>query len=116
MKLSLARRDLHPAIAAVTRVVERRNTLPILSNLVLETDGGEIIGRDPKLIPLSAFDSAGVEILRPFKAIRARCVDCCGGSQAEVRKCVSIKCPLWPMRMGKLPAHLRVKSSEDEEA
>lgn len=79
-----------------------------------DADGGEIIGRDPKLIPLSAFSSAGVEILRPFKAIRARCIDCCGGSPTEVRKCVSIKCPLWPMRMGKLPAHLRVKNTEDE--
>ncbi|TBW38801.1 DNA polymerase III subunit beta [Siculibacillus lacustris] len=39
MKLTVARRDLHPALAAVSRIVEARNTVPILSNVALEATG-----------------------------------------------------------------------------
>lgn len=35
------------------------------------------------------------------KAIRLKCIDCCGGNMAEVRKCPVEKCPLWRFRMGK---------------
>lgn len=35
------------------------------------------------------------------KAIRLKCVDCCGGNMAEVRKCPAEHCPLWRFRMGK---------------
>lgn len=34
------------------------------------------------------------------KAIREKCIDCCGGLRVEVRKCSAKKCPLWPFRMG----------------
>lgn len=34
------------------------------------------------------------------KAIRAKCVDCCCGNSAEVRRCPSTNCPLWRYRMG----------------
>lgn len=34
------------------------------------------------------------------QAIRMKCVDCCGGIRAEVRKCTATECPLWPYRMG----------------
>lgn len=37
----------------------------------------------------------------PIKAIRAKCLDCCGYQDAEVRKCASSECPLWRYRMGK---------------
>ena len=33
-------------------------------------------------------------------AIRNKCIDCCGGVRAEVRKCPATNCPLWPFRMG----------------
>ena len=39
----------------------------------------------------------------PLRAIRAKCVDCSGGSMAEARKCTAVSCPLWPMRMGSNP-------------
>lgn len=39
----------------------------------------------------------------PLKAIRAKCVDCAGGSFQEVKNCPSEKCPLWPYRSGKNP-------------
>jgi len=38
-----------------------------------------------------------------LKAIRRRCVDCSGGSLAEVRACKCDTCPLHPFRMGKNP-------------
>ena len=35
------------------------------------------------------------------KAIRLKCIDCCAGQVAEVRKCPAVDCPLWRYRMGK---------------
>lgn len=35
------------------------------------------------------------------KAIRLKCLDCCCGSTAEVRRCSTVKCPLWRYRMGR---------------
>lgn len=35
------------------------------------------------------------------EAIRAKCLDCCGGEVTEVRICHIKKCPLWPFRMGR---------------
>ena len=34
------------------------------------------------------------------KAIREKCIDCCGGVRAEVRRWPATRCPLWPFRMG----------------
>jgi len=34
------------------------------------------------------------------QAIRAKCLDCCGGSRAEVKRCANEDCPLWPYRLG----------------
>ena len=35
------------------------------------------------------------------KAIRLKCLDCCCGNMAEVRKCPVTNCSLWRYRMGK---------------
>lgn len=35
------------------------------------------------------------------KAIRLKCIDCCAGNMAEVRRCPAVDCPLWRYRMGK---------------
>ena len=35
------------------------------------------------------------------KAIRFKCLDCCAGQAAEVRKCPAVDCPLWRFRMGR---------------
>lgn len=76
-----------------------------------EIDGGNLIGRDPRQLPL-----ADLRRLRhpesPIKAIRAKCLDCCGGNVAEARKCVSTVCPLWPLRMGANPFHASSASSK----
>ena len=38
------------------------------------------------------------------KAIRLKCLDCCGDAPAEVRSCTITSCPLYPFRMGKADA------------
>jgi hypothetical protein len=35
----------------------------------------------------------------PLKAIKARCIDCCGDDHP--RKCVCTNCALYPFRLGK---------------
>jgi hypothetical protein len=37
------------------------------------------------------------------RAIRRKCLDCSGGSRAEVRNCLVPDCALFPFRMGKSP-------------
>ena len=34
------------------------------------------------------------------KAIRLKCLDCCGGQANEVRLCPCLDCPLWNYRLG----------------
>jgi hypothetical protein len=41
------------------------------------------------------------------QAIRAKCIDCSGGNRAEVKRCESEDCPLWPYRLG---THARINS------
>ena len=41
--------------------------------------------------------------LTPLSAIRAKCLDCCAGQVAEIRRCGLESCPLFPYRMGKRP-------------
>ena len=35
------------------------------------------------------------------KAIRLKCLDCCGGQAGEVRECTAYRCPLWEWKMGR---------------
>lgn len=39
--------------------------------------------------------------LTASKAIRAKCIDCCGDNMAEVTRCQIVRCPLWRYRSGK---------------
>ena len=47
--------------------------------------------------------SRGHQPMPVLKAIRAKCLDCSGGIQSEVRDCLVRRCPLYPFRMGKNP-------------
>lgn len=38
--------------------------------------------------------------MTPLRAIRRKCLWCCGDSRQEVRLCPATQCPLWPLRMG----------------
>lgn len=44
------------------------------------------------------------DVRTPLKAIRAKCLDCSGGSVLEVRECPVKTCALFPYRMGKRPS------------
>lgn len=68
-------------------------------------DCGHLIGRDPR--DIEAAEWAGTTRLTAMKAIRAKCIDCCGRSSNEVRKCVAHDCALWPLRMGGVRKGLR---------
>ncbi len=76
-----------------------------------ETDAGNLIGRDPRQVPLAEIRLLGLPE-SPIKAIRAKCVECSGNNVAEVRKCVSVHCALWPMRMGVSPFHASSSSAK----
>jgi len=39
----------------------------------------------------------------PVKSIRKHCLECCCGSFALVKNCLTKDCPLWPYRLGKRP-------------
>ncbi len=41
--------------------------------------------------------------LSPLKKIRENCLDCCGNQYSAVRLCPLTSCPLWFLRLGKMP-------------
>ena len=47
------------------------------------------------------------------KAIRLKCLDCCCGNSAEVRRCPCTKCPLWRYRMGNEKKAQETDSTEE---
>ncbi len=51
-----------------------------------------------------------MERISRSKAIRLKCIDCCCGNMAEVRRCPSTNCPLWRFRMGR---ELKDETSEE---
>ena len=69
----------------------------------LEDRNGAFVGRDPREMTTEELGQLGHERISPLKALRLRCLDCCAGSAAEVRLCVSVTCPSWPFRMGRSP-------------
>ena len=63
---------------------------------------------------------AGLELIWTkkmiYRAIREKCLDCSGGSQAEVDRCTSTRCALHPYRFGcrsRRKAHLSREESEN---
>jgi hypothetical protein len=66
-------------------------------------EDGLPIGRDPRTMTHAELEAMGHHRMSRGEAIRAHCIDCCGGSRDEVRKCTAIKCPSWPFRMGADP-------------
>src|SRR5262249_46684144 len=56
----------------------------------------------------------GLEPAPVLKAIRAKCLDCSGGSHAEIADCLVKSCALYPFRMGKNP--WRAQASEAQRA
>ena len=51
----------------------------------------------------------------PVKAIRLKCLDCSGGSSAEVAQCAITTCALYPFRLGRNPFRTVELSEEERE-
>jgi hypothetical protein len=64
---------------------------------------GHPAGRDPREMTQDELKAAGHEPMSPLKALRARCLDCCGYQEKEVALCPAVDCPSWPFRMGTDP-------------
>ena len=65
-----------------------------------EIHEGHDAGRDPRKMAPDELRSLGHEPMPASKAIRLRCLDCCAGNAAEVRRCRLSRCPSYPVRMG----------------
>jgi len=64
---------------------------------------GHPAGRDPRQMTQDELRAAGHEPKSPLRALRARCLDCCGYQEKEVALCPAVDCPSWPFRMGTDP-------------
>lgn len=74
-------------------------------------------GRDPRHMTPTDLEACGLKRQSRGDALRAKCLDCCAGSVAEVRRCALIDCALWPFRMGTDPwREPRVLSEEQRVA
>lgn len=56
-----------------------------------------------------------MRIYRPLKAIRLKCIDCCAGNMAEVKRCDDEECTLYPYRMGHRPKKPHVGGTFSQE-
>lgn len=82
-----------------TELVAADATSPAAQSLALRRVPSEEIDRPAP--PQSA---------SPLQAIRAKCIDCSGGSCAEVEQCTATGCALWPLRLGANPKRRRARS------
>lgn len=77
---------------------------------VLEAECDEV---DDETLSVSADNKK----MSPLRAIKLRCIDCCGGSYSEVKECPSVSCSLYPFRLGKNPfREKRVMTDEQRQA
>ena len=61
---------------------------------------------------LTGYDFTVDTPLRPLRAMRVKCLECCCNNSAEVRRCHMTDCPLWPFRMGRNPNRAGMGSRE----
>ena len=77
-------------------------------------DDGSTEGRNPREMTIEEFAFLGHHARPILDVIKAKCLDCCCGQQAEVYKCTAYGCPLWPFRRGTNP--WRAPVSEERRA
>ena len=74
------------------------------------------IGRDPRKMTVEELNAIG-HFRRPLlKVIRANCVQCCAGSETEVRRCRMVECDMFPYRMGTNAFSKREYTQEQRDA
>src|SRR6476620_10621557 len=86
---------------------------PLLKISADKCDAGELVGQSPDDVP-SELSSLNFSAKNPLRAIRAKCIDCCCGNAAEVRKCVATDCALWPLRLGSNTFRKKILLTEHE--
>ena len=86
---------------------------PYVERSPYDTDRGNLIGIDPSRISKQDLLDLG-HARSPLKSIRAKCLDCCGGSESEVRKCTALHCPSWSFRMGRNVFHAKAKRGTND--
>ncbi|WP_425067762.1 hypothetical protein [Reyranella sp.] len=69
----------------------------------LERRDGHGVGRDLRGMTAEELTALGHVRMSAQQALRLRCIDCSGASAAEVRLCIHVQCPAWPLRMGRSP-------------
>ena len=79
--------------------------IPIISENAYVPGDGERFGNEAQRI-IAGYNA---KIRNPMTAIRAKCVECSGGSLKEVAECRVVRCALHPFRMGVNPHNKRVK-------
>ena len=57
-----------------------------------------------------------METKTPLKAIRAKCLDCCGYDKSEVKNCTATDCPLYLFRKGHKPKRNSVAENSMKES
>ena len=68
----------------------------------IEGQIGEV-GRDPRQMTEGDLIALGHAKRPLLRIIRANCIECCGGYEAEVRRCRMVACQMWPYRMATNP-------------
>src|SRR5882672_4763556 len=109
-------RDPGVGVEFVRQVGRDRDVRALCEVSPFEVDGGNLIGRDPRTVGVGEFASGGHVVGPLLRVIQAKCLDCCGGSAGEVRKCTATGCPLWPYRLGTNPLRERRVMSEEQRA
>jgi hypothetical protein len=69
----------------------------------LEKQNGWDVGRDPREMTRAELELLGHGKKPLLRAMRLRCLDCCGEQPNEVRLCTAVHCPLWAYRMATDP-------------
>jgi hypothetical protein len=84
----------------------------------MEWDAGEgcPVGRDPREMAVEELEKFGHHKRPLLTVIRDKCIECCCGNQAEVRRCGMSTCPLWPFRMNSNPFSAPATEAQRERA
>ena len=73
------------------------------SPLIVRHADGSTEGKNPQQLTPTELAAVGHTSQPIFKVIRAKCLDCSGGSRSEAAACTAVACALWPYRLGANP-------------
>ena len=106
MKLAAARRTT--ALPASAEIEQQRKE-EIKARLLAALPGAV----NPASESADTIERYKAKVRNPMTAIRAKCVECSGGSLKEVAECKELSCALIPFRMGKNPFRKKREGNAD---